>query len=193
MQYMAAMGVAMYVPRFVLPGARTSVQAPLPYSDAPKPEAEGLSHSVKQDDALEHNKGAAPVSGLLEGWLDKPSMPPRERALGLSPAAESKAQAPEEAVAFTLNLWGVSPHWMVLDTHRPKAALPTVTLLQNMLTVMGVNPSLPSADTLVWPMFKGHIQQGGWQAAREMVGAFLQSRLERHPVKGLSARILRSF
>jgi len=103
----------------------------------------------------------------------------------------ARASEPHQGtVQFTLNVWPVSRSVLVVDSHQPKSALPTVALLRNMLKIKGLSGPLPGVDTLQWPLFTdvggfGASALNGLAQAQDMVRAFLQSRLEASPVQSV--------
>lgn len=213
MQYLEAMGIDMYVPRWVLPGALPSRLAPLPYEAQPD-----LSHQAqtveresfaggqeqmlapdglgsKDDDyqqAAESGPGAeiasARVSGIMAqlGGTAKTNAQDRpEKSAPPSADNTGKGTETEVGVRFTLNIWPVNPHLLVLDSHQPRRGLPTTQLLTNILFAKGVTAYHSAPETLIWPVALGLAGPTGWTAAREMVGEFLGSRLEARPVSYL--------
>ncbi len=175
-QYLSVMGVATYVPRWSLPNACPSVQARLPVHYVETEPADTAGRAEPQAKG-----GAVPVSELMGDWLNPATEPAARQEGAVTDATELRASLRDPVVPdvrFTLNVWHVNALLMVVDSHIPKSALPTARLLANMLLALGHPPTLPGADALVWPMFKGALAAGGWGAARDMVGAFLHSRLE---------------
>lgn len=202
MEYLSAMDVSTFVPRWVLPGARLSVQASLPVATQVDLEqgdsrpsaaavtpmqtsAYGASGQAKPE-ARRTEAAEGVLSDLLGSSLG--GSPGQARVQKTASQIGQKVVVEESSdnlkpVRFSLNLWRINPALLVVDSHVPKAALPTVSLLRNILAAKQLRIKLPAADTLAWPMFKGHFEQGGWQGAREMVSAFMQTRLEQKPVK----------
>ena len=178
MTYLKTLGLDMYVPRWVLPAAAPSPQAMLPMEVARQSLVTG--DLVKQSADNDN-----PASAILGELLRKTSVSAFDSAEEAARPSGSAVGGALQNVRFTLNVWRVSSSLLVVDSHVPKAALPTVTLLRNMLAVKQIGPTLPPVDTLTWPMFKGHLDQSGLTQARDMVSAFLQSRLEQKPVKYL--------
>lgn len=209
MQYLEAMGIDMYVPRWVLPGALPSRLAPLPYEAEPELTSP-VSAPVRESFAVDPDRPLAPAShGFQQG--PEPSAEPARGAetasarvsgimAQLGGTVKSKAQdrpeisAPpvdageaenETAVRFTLNIWPVNTHLLVLDSHQPRRGLPTNQLLSNILFAKGVTAFQKAPETLIWPVALGLAGPAGWTAAREMVGEFLGSRLDVRPVSYL--------
>lgn len=193
-QYLEAMGIHTFVPRRVLPGAAAPKQAALPQVPAP-----AQSNPAQQSAAtvVPPKAGATPapstpraasgmVSGIVGELQERVKRPAGAGEQRSSPAKRVLAalddKATEQTVHFALSLWRVSPSLLVIDSHQSKQALPTGTLLNNILFAKGLRASLARPEVLTWPMAGG---SGGWLEAREMVHAFLQARLERQPVTSL--------
>lgn len=197
MQYLDAMGIDMFVPRFVLAGAALSSQCELP--------------QVKESKALAGVQGAAGVLGEITG-ASSPSVAPASEPvverpsrapLGLvaepekvkpqksssstvsSILAELKAKTVVKPSAkFFLQLWRVHENLLVVDSRKPGQALPTEVLLTNILKAYGQIPqALPRAEKLQWPMVDDATKDHSWAAAQEMVQSFLEGRLLSSPVK----------
>lgn len=183
--YLEAMGVASFAPRWVLPGAAPSQLAPLPVRLVSEAEHKAPIAKPESWAGADSDTPVAPVtSNIIGNILNRTELPRRELA-GDAPVADTAPANQVQAVRFSLNIWQISPALMVVDSHQPKAALPTATLLSNMLMAKQVPSRLPGLDTLHWPMFKGDFNRSGLSHAREMVNAFIFSRLERQPVRYL--------
>lgn len=191
MQYLDALGVEMFTPRWVLPGAQLSRQCQLPVAEADialdqagKPVSQGgaSQHAGHAGGAQERPR---PATGSLVDSLLETATPPRatpvagERAAALVAASGEKKQK----AAFSLAFWRIHPQVMVVDTRQPSKALPTEALLRNFVKVLGLTQSLPRAEIQNWPLAGGGDQ--GWDAALEMIQAFLESRLLSQPVRYL--------
>jgi hypothetical protein len=96
-------------------------------------------------------------------------------------AAAAPVKRPEKA-SFSLSLWRVNEHLLVVDSRRKGEALPTHKLLDNILRGMNLSDvPLPRDEVLYWPM----VDQGqdqSWEAAEQMVNGFLEARLMDHPL-----------
>lgn len=185
MQYLEAMGVDMFTPRWVLPGARASQLCQLPVANvapatevAPVPQQNHQSVQPRPDAQARPEKSAgAVVSHLLDTVARQAKSP--------LPGPKSEAASPipvQDEAAFSLAFWRVHSHIMVVDSRQPKA-LPTQALLQSLLAAMGVTGRLPRAEVQAWPV-PGSSDKS-WHSAREMIQAFLETRLLSEPVKYL--------
>lgn len=201
MQYLEELGIEMFVPRWILPAAKASVQALLPEpSPAETPSAVAVSAAatvlsvasvapvavMSEPQVRPERTEPQAVSGLVSGIIgelggksaeaDKPrtaSRPPQE--------AGTEAQA----VHFSLSIWPVNANLMVLDSRHAREALPTQALLRNIVFAKGFSEPLTKPEVLNWPLFAAVEYTGGWDEAGEMVRAFLKARLELQPVQTL--------
>lgn len=173
LQYLHALGVETFAPRWRLPGARPSSQVVLPVIRSVRP---------VQTEAPRAHSAPAPARQAIEATL---AALPKAEPANLAPAAEPPPSIAQAAVPvrFTLNIWRVNTALMIIDSHAPRAALPTAALLSNMLLAKQWQGRLGAFDTLRWPLFKDDLAEAGLAQARDMVRAFLQSRLELSPVR----------
>lgn len=179
MEYLEAMGVDMFTPRWVLPGARPSRQCELPVAPAPGTEAANAP-SVETDREPPPRRETS-VGALVDTLLQKAPAAPQLPVADV-PDSPEPAPVPQESAAFALAFWRVHPDVMVVDSRQQKV-LPTEALLQGVLSAVGVTANLPRAEVLTWPMPGGGDKS--WPAAREMVQAFLEGRLLSQPVRHL--------
>ncbi len=206
MQYLETMGIDCFVPRFILPEAKSSSLCELPVANDP-----ARSFPVE---------GIVPAADLSQGGLSAPAMsesrsntgsPDLSRAGGpkrisiddiidAAPSAaideisgkdvggetvqalvDSLTDKPKEEVRFSLSLWHVD-NIQIIDSRKPGDALPTDALLSNiLLAVGGLTLQLPRVERIDWPMVETASDKS-WNAAREMVQGFLEGRLFARPV-----------
>ncbi len=207
MQYLETMGIDCFVPRFVLPEAKSSIVCELPVAnDAIRAfSAEGIvSDAVASQEAasLLAGPGSAPNSDTsafaplggpkrisFDDILDgkKPEVLVKEASpedlgseVAQAPIA-STVDTPKEEVQFSLSLWHVD-NVQIIDSRKPGDALPTDALLSNILLALGgLTTQLPRVERIEWPMVETATDKS-WQAAREMVQGFLEGRLFAKPV-----------
>ncbi len=183
MHYLDALGIDAFVPRFVLPVAKTSVPCALPAVAEPERE------SVFIDEPSP--AVVSPVAGgqerrLLDDIVQATQIPApsKEDDAQETPSLNAALDVPLAAAApvrFSLALWHLG-RVQVIDSRRQGDALPTDTLLSNILQAVGcLDLNLPKAEMLHWPMVERQ-QHGGWPAAQEMVQGFLDGRLLARPV-----------
>jgi hypothetical protein len=175
-EYLQAMGITQYVPRWILPGAKLSARIEAPVAEPPSPEAEPL---LKPAVPTAPRVLETVVTGLVDALA--PTQKSRVVAEEKLPAA---ARSSEMAPRFSLSVWRPSAALMVVDTRPDGQALPTDALLHNILRAKGIEFGPASPDVLRWPPLAGQ-GMDTWAAAREMTMAFLQVRLERQPASYL--------
>lgn len=201
-QYLSAMGIDSYMPRCVLPNAPQSIECEWPplagdtqattaIQSSAMPEStnsvlgpEGsvaTSPAPAQAEALGNDgrMGAAVgAAELLAGFEPegqrKKSAPNKAKEAKVDTAIEQPAQS----LRFSLSVWRLDD-LLVVDSRHSEKALPTEKLLLSMLQAYGFKlGNLPKAQVLQWPMFDMPAAESGPEAAREMLGAFLETLLE---------------
>ncbi len=206
MQYLEAMGIDCYVPRFVLPQAKSSVACELPVAnDANMSPQESLSSTIelgsssllptrKADEAkarpqpsssisevLSADKKPSVLGGRLESSADTSGSSQKSPTSSIQSILDVVRAPSKEEVRFALALWQVN-QIQVVDTRQPGDALPTDTLLSNILLSLGcLEGQLPRVERIEWPMVQT-AEDKSWKAAREMVQGFLDGRLLSKPV-----------
>lgn len=148
MQYLDALGVDTYMPRYTLPlGGDSRLCMPVPVvrrvavSEGPAPVVDGAveSSSSAMVQALLEPAQAAPAN---DGVKDNPSLP--------NPVADFTEPSAVSAVSFSLSIWVVS-ECLIVDSRRQGSGLPTDALLANMVRAMGWQVS-GAAEVFRWPM-----------------------------------------
>jgi hypothetical protein len=184
MQYLDVLGVDMFAPRWQLPGARESRQCLLPVATSPARNQNSPNSASGPGTASGAGHPEPPMGSLVGSLLE--SVKPQKAAQALDPVAGPILAEPlqqEAQAAFSLAFWRIHPQVMVVDSRQPKA-LPTEALLQALVAALGIGgQSLPRAELQNWPMAGGGDKS--WGAAREMIHAFLESRLQDQPVRYL--------
>lgn len=196
MQYLDVLGIDMFVPRWVLPAARSSLQAALPtaLSDhetavAGHPSATASTRISQDPVGIERSSSPQAstnrsVENIIGDLSDKTRVTDLADRTQNPIAAKVQAEV-EESVAFSLSIWRVPERCWILDARAVGEALPTQALLSNILTAKQWRLADGKPEILNWPMFSGHGYSGGWDAAGEMVKAFMQARLTQFPVENV--------
>lgn len=207
MQYLDALGIDSFMPRRILPNAPVAqLCAPVMSYDASQPSAvplpaaqllTGNSQSVSHSPALKApvieaapaNKPPVSAAALLD---TTPAAPPRpvaqvaELTNVVSVTAAKPDKVVEPAPRFSLSLWQLSDQLLVVDSRQPQQALPTESLLANILSALGYPQApLPPAHVVRWPIIENRFEPQGADEARGMLSALLSARLESQPVKHL--------
>lgn len=181
MEYLAALGIDMYMPRRQLPGARPSPVRATPMS-APAGSPQPRMPSRLATQVTTPGPETAGIHQLVDALVEEKTAFPQAKMPGQQqPGHQQPEVAPDSAVTirFVLNCWRVSPDLLVIDSHQPGRALPTGTLLGNILRAIGLPASLPSADTLRWPVIRQ--SEARLADAREMVAGFLAGHMQARP------------
>lgn len=98
-------------------------------------------------------------------------------------------QKKTKLLRFNLSVWAFDNGAVFIDSHEPRAALPTTTLLRNIIAAImpGVlTGNLPKPDTLAWPIDElGVPNSRELEQAREMTQAYIASRFAKTQPKRL--------
>lgn len=205
-QYLDAMGIDTYMPRWILPGAPAPVacdvsflphllEAPLAASTVTAPVAAPVSGAVSGTVVTPVSGPVAtpplasaprPVLDILAGGMATAPAIATAAAVASTPATAEALAAPQPAVEFALSVWRVSPQLLVIDTRKAQLALPTDALLANILLALGYPARpLPPADILRWPLANSPFMGKTAADAREWLETFLETRLHADPVPHL--------
>lgn len=231
MQYLDAMGIDTFVPRFLLPSAKASLQCRVSTQDAANTTSADFSSSAVTDSTCyppqTNELGSDELRSLSDGLnsvlsaLDLDASSPVKRSanntsLNAQPKAEAESlvekgepagtdlstTGPEsaqaqtdnssanegahaEAARFNLGLWFTDTQFQVVDSREAQDALPTDTLLTNILVSTGLlNAKLPPMEIQKWPIPGVNLSDQSWYAASSMLQDFLSVRFEKLAVKG---------
>lgn len=195
LHYLDAMGIEQFVPRKLLAHAAISRLCEL--SDFEDTTVVEPLEIVAEERVLP--KAADVVNRLLDTETKTIKVVPEqsqntaleENTPGKTAAAELTATVQNadpvqktEAVRFSLAVWHLQNGVLVLDSHEPRAALPTEKLLANILLAAGLlNLNLPKKGRLNWPVNPELPTEGGWQAAREYFEAYLDAAHQKLAIK----------
>ncbi|MCW8196146.1 hypothetical protein F6455_15240 [Proteobacteria bacterium 005FR1] len=188
-QYLQALGIESYLPRWILPAAAESALLPPEALAEPEvlAEAEPLpsAESAPVQSAALSPTGEANVVGEspLKEKVELAQERPARRA------AERTATEKPLLHQFTLNYWRLGPDIGVLDSRQPASALPTEQLLMNMGAALGRSLSLTPPATITWPSLGASPVAADTsqsvREAREMLHAFLAAQHERQALKAI--------
>ena len=145
----------------------------------------GIDHYV----ARKPLQGAAP-SVMPPVVVDEATPHLQEMVAESVSTVERQQQVPikpqTETIRFSLHCWRIGDDLLVLDTHEPGAALPTDTLLLNIVRSIGYPlQQLPQSEPLRWPLFENDQQANDENQARAMVQAYIQAQLSKQPANHL--------
>lgn len=188
MQYLSALDVDSYMPRFILPNAAEVKLCQLPIAtaaiaavnDAAPIEVNHQPRSASFTPSNDAIKAAADVLASLGATAKstaKPSLKLEETSVeqpdsALTPVVESTAAID----AFSLSLHRIG-RLLVIDTRNIEMPLPTDRLLANIALALGYKPQDQAiAEILNWP-FSGNNTVMDAESARIDLQAFLDGRL----------------
>ncbi|GAA5317526.1 MAG: hypothetical protein AseanaTS_27310 [Candidatus Pelagadaptatus aseana] len=205
-QYLEAIGIDSYMPRWLLPVAPEPVRCEAPVvaepevveSGAVKPEVAAESAQQSESAGLDSVDAIRPEAAVAESAavqkpVSKPDIKPAIELLD-DAAVESKPLPSVEVVpqgesieaSFALGLWRVSEDLLVVDSRQAELALPVDTLLSNILAALGYpRVALPKLEVVRWPYGGNAFSDKSAQAARHMMSAMMTAKLEQQPVKYL--------
>ncbi|WP_231759564.1 hypothetical protein [Microbulbifer elongatus] len=191
-EYLMALGVTSYMPRFRLPLAAEPSQAQLP--PPVQPESEPRPASA---DALMQSMGA-PVPPAADAPAQAQVAPATvpvevERVVG-SLTAETRVPAPTKVVPvaapekpvspFVLSCWWLGEELLAVDSREPGTALPVESLFGNIVRALGWHQLPTERDKLKWPLAENPFATAaGASDARETCGSWLEAACGRRSVK----------
>jgi hypothetical protein len=202
-QYLDAMGVDTYMPRWVLPHAPAPVACDVSFIpvelEAGLPQGAVKAGNQAKSKAASNDAAApvAPAAGVSAGASAKPEsvlaaltepVTSVEAAVEQVQSADKpSAKTPvndEPVPQFALSIWRVSEQLLVIDSRQAQLALPTEPLLINILVALGYpRKPLPKAEVIRWPMVDNPFVGQSAADAREMLEAYLDGKLLTHPAK----------
>lgn len=212
-QYLEAIGIDSYMPRWILPVAPRPVACA---SVTATPVESVAANTAPLANPAAVVSGVTPAAGLAQVTAAvaevtaqvssapraaaAPAVPPvsvTETLAVLSEPAATRQQPTAEAAVhrvaaatevdpqFALSMWRASDDLLVIDSRQAQLALPTEPLLANILLALGLRQPLPRAEVLHWPMYDHPLAPKGEAAAKETLLAMLEARLEQQPVSYL--------
>lgn len=193
-EYLEALGIPTYVPRYVLPLAPAPQQAALPVA-AQEPVANPLPRSADQildsvareAPATELQSGApqaqAPqVTRELESLVADTRAPVTAESV-VAPVAESKQSRVEP---FVLSCWWLGDELLAVDSREPGAALPVEALFNNIARALGWHDLSREQDRLRWPLAENRFTAAANASdARDTCSIWLEAASARRPVKSI--------
>ncbi len=206
MQYLDALGIETFVPRMVLPNAKPSLQCTTTPVESLVGELSIAGGKTKEDpSAIQLPKKVlgdvlsalnAPALGdsrksFQEGMEPKQGHQLLEDAVG-GPATKAEIELDggdlvsrqpdsldDQAAEFDLALWFTDTHLQIMDSRSKGDALPTSTLLSNLLIATGwLNTNLGAPEVQRWPIAGMDVPDQSWSAAASMIFDFLAVRHE---------------
>lgn len=178
-EYLEALGVTSYMPRFLLPLAPPPRRARLPLAPGPEravadpsPEAPPRPSGRRPDSALPRDIGA-----LTEQVTAAPALQPQPAEI----AAPSAQVAP-----FILSCWWLGEELLAVDSREPGVALPVEALFDNILRALNWQQLPRERDRLRWPLAENRFGPAADAAdARDTCASWLTAACARRPVKSI--------
>ncbi|WOX06666.1 hypothetical protein [Microbulbifer pacificus] len=192
-EYLTALGVTSYMPRFRLSLAPEPTQAELPPAIDEAAEAAPAA-------AVMAAIGAVPSSPVAERpqsveGLRSNSAPEISRVIGSITTetraprveVESEPLAPQQQVTpFVLSCWWQGDELLAVDSREPGSALPVEALFGNITRALGWHQLASGRDKLKWPLAENPFAAAGGAAdARDTCTSWLEAAVARRPVKSI--------
>ncbi|GAB2880742.1 hypothetical protein ACCI51_07255 [Microbulbifer echini] len=188
-EYLSVLGVASYVPRFLLPLAPEPRQAQLPAVEPASngtpaqplggnPLPQSTAQIIETPAAKEGNPVAAEISALTHAaTLQTP----------IKPAVAAPVAAPQQRVQpFVLNCWRIGEALLAVDSHEPGAALPLDALFGNIIRALNWHELPRQQERLHWPMAENRFGPAADATeARDTFSSWLEASCSRNPVKSI--------
>ena len=198
-EYLTALGVTSYMPRFRLPLAPEPLQAPLPPAIEESRETAPAAASVMA--AVGATSVQADPAGALQVPADSASTSPEPtpdmgRVIG-SITAEARVNAdaprtvpvapPQRKVApFVLSYWRLGDEVLAVDSREPGTALPVESLFGNIARALGWHQLESERNKLRWPLAENPFAAAaGAEDARDTCSSWLEAACLRSPVKSI--------
>ena len=191
-RYLRALGIDVYVPRVILPGARPSTACEwereaafdVAGSRAAPTGAAAVAALVGEPapQAAPAPESVTRPARSLAPELDVPAATAPRRAESTMPPV-AKAEASDTAPRIALGIAVGSGILLVDDAPANTGERGELQrLLANILFALRSDGAAPTLDVFVWPMLKQPQLDHGAEAARETLAAHIQNQIERHAV-----------
>ncbi|WP_226667760.1 hypothetical protein [Microbulbifer aggregans] len=199
-EYLTALGVTSYMPRYCLPLAPEPVQALLPPAQADVPEAPTapatLMAAVGADAAVPETVSSTAQAQFPVAPAEPAPAPEVSRVIGSitaeakiapTPSKPAAVAAPEKTVhPFVLNCWWLGEELLAVDSREPGTALPVESLFGNIIRALDWHQLATERDKLKWPLAENPFAAAaGASDARETCSSWLEAACGRKPVKSI--------
>lgn len=198
-EYLTALGVTSYMPRFRLPLAPEPTQASLPPPAAESPQVKPRAALMAEVEAPAQSAAEAaevnrtPVAGESQAVETAPEL---GRVIGsitsearVAPVVSPSAPVapPQQQVApFVLSCWWLGEEVLAVDSREPGAALPVESLFGNIARALGWHQLPTGRDKLRWPLAENPFAAAaGADDARDTCTSWLEAACVRKPVKSI--------
>lgn len=188
-EYLTALGITSYMPRFHLPLAPTPMQAELPPANEDIPEAAAVAAVIAA-------VGAGPAPLAETPPFPRPeSAPEISRVVGsittetrvLRETVDPEPVAPAQQVGpFVLSCWWLGDELLAVDSRVPGSALPVESLFGNIARALGWHQLATGRDKFKWPLAENPFAAAaGAEDARDTCSSWLEAAVARRPVKSI--------
>lgn len=190
--YLHALGIDVYLPRVILPGAKPSTQCEWDLPAPPETPAQAETDISPIDD-IDAARGAAPEfaaraaaaapeppTGARMPVLDEPRAQRREPRATPAPRPSGSAAIPRFAFSVVS-----TDGALVVDEAPPGGAARAdyLRLLGNLLFALNGGNAKPALDVFIWPMVKNPQIDQSADAAREALAAYLQKQVHNRAIR----------
>lgn len=197
-EYLSALGIPSYMPRFVLPLAPEPRQAELPPAPVEEPQ-NPLPPSAEHIRRELAPAEAAPQQPAPEQPAAQPEQPNPEvlrevtevageiRAPAAQPAPVAEVAPPQKPVEpFVLSCWWLGGELLAVDSREPGAALPVESLFNNIARALHWHELPREQDRMRWPLAENRFSPAASAAeARDTCSSWLAAASARRPVKSI--------
>lgn len=185
-EYLTALGVTSYMPRFRLRLAPEPVQAELPpaveeASEAPPAAAVMAAVGVAQaEPPMARPADAVPEISRVISSITTETRTPRAEVVP-EPVAP-----PRQIRPFVLSCWWLGAELLAVDSREPGSALPVEALFGNMARALGWHQLTAGRDKFRWPLAENPFAAAaGAVDARDTCSSWLEAAVARRPVKSI--------
>lgn len=185
-QYLAALGIDNYAPRFVLPGAKVS--EPCEWLDAPA-EIANISALVQEDviaepPAAEENIPAKSVNEIIQRAPVIENAAKRPQRINENTGAKTSVAQVETGPQFALSIVLATGGILLIDAAPASNAERSAfqQLLNNMLPVLRPAAAQYVLDIFLWPMTKQPKILRDADAAKETLTAYLNKQIKQRAI-----------
>ncbi|WP_299598436.1 hypothetical protein [uncultured Microbulbifer sp.] len=197
-EYLTALGVTSYMPRFCLPLAPEPLQAllPPPLDESPVTVAPAAAAMAAAGVAVATATTSSEATAAADSTPAAPS-PDVGRVIG-SIAAEVRVTSaaaqqatpvapPQRQVApFVLSCWRLGDEVLAVDSREPGTALPIESLFGNIVRALGWQQLESERNKLRWPLAENPFAAAaGADDAKDTCSSWLEAACLRNPVKSI--------
>ncbi|HEY8567942.1 hypothetical protein [Microbulbifer sp.] len=192
-EYLTALGVTSYMPRFCLSLAPEPTQAELPPAIAEAAEVPPVAAVMAAVGAATSTPVTEPVPSAERGRPH--SAPEITRVIGSisteirAPRVEVELEPvapPQQINPFVLSCWWLGDELLAVDSREPGSALPVEALFGNIVRALGWHQLATGRDKLKWPLAENPFAAAAGAAdARDTCTSWLEAAVARRPVKSI--------